>query len=92
MMLSFPGFSFIVHLKKHNIKTVVNDCIVVFRDHVIRKKTGSGKSEVWIRHNELEGIRKDFKPDVTEAEKKKIAINLLDDETREMKGKLMAKM
>ena len=60
---------------------------MVFRDHVIRKRAGSGKYEVWIRHNELEAIWDDFKPDSTEAEKKKMAIKLLDGETREMKWK-----
>ena len=49
---------------------------MVFRDHVIRKRAGSGKSEVWIRHNELESIWEDFKPDVTDAEKKKMSIQI----------------
>ena len=63
------------------------DCIVGLRNHVIRKRAGSGKSDVWMRHNELEGIWDDFKPDVTEAEKKKMTIKLLKDETREMRRK-----
>ena len=63
---------------------------MVFRDHVIRKRTGSIKSEVWIRDDELEKIWDDFKPDVTY--KKKLAIKMLKDETREMRRKWQEKM
>ena len=50
------------------------DCIVVFRDHVIRKRAGSRNAEVWIRDNELEVVWDDFKPEATAADKKKLAV------------------
>ena len=57
------------------------DCIVVFRDHVIRKRAGSRNAEVWIRDNELEVIWDDFKSEATAAVKKKLAIKMLKEET-----------
>ena len=56
---------------KHHYRN--KDCIVVF---ILRKGAGSGIYEVWIRHNELESIWEDFKPDVTDAEKKKMSIQM----------------
>ena len=47
---------------------------------------------MWIIHNKLEEIWMYFKPEVTEADQKKIAINDLDDEARQKKKQFKAKM
>ena len=55
-------------------------------------KEESGKSKVWIRHHNLEEIWKDFKPEINEEYKTKIAIQLLDDEARQIKKQYKEKM
>ena len=76
-------------MKKHYSK---KDCIVELKDHLTRKRGESGKSEEWIRHNILDETWKDFKPEVTEADKTKIAIDFLDDEARRIKKQYIEKM
>ena len=67
------------------------DCIVIFSDHLIQKRTGTRNAEVCIRENELEGIWDDLKPEVTAADKKKQEIKKLREGTREKRRKLQEK-
>ena len=54
-------------------------------------KVGIQKPEHY-KDNEIEGILDYFKLDVTDADKKKLAIKMLKDETREMRRKWQEKM
>ena len=61
---------------------------MIFSDHVTRKRTGARYAEVSIRENDMEGIWGDLKPEVTEADKKKLEIKRLREETREMRREM----
>ena len=67
------------------------DCIMIFSDHVIQKRTGTRNAEVCIRENDLEGIWDDLKPEVTAADKKKQEIKNLREGTIEKRRKLQEK-
>jgi hypothetical protein len=45
------------------------ECIVVLKDHVVRTRAEPGQTKVWIRHNDLKEILKDFQPETSEEEK-----------------------
>ena len=61
---------------------------MIFNDNVTRKRTGARYAEVSIRENDMEGIWGDLKPEVTEADKKKLEIKRLREETREMRREM----